>query len=272
MKYTRVLVPLDGSDGALTALGPARRLARLHGAELGVVTITAPDTPAAEAEAIVDAGCLAAGDPDVRAMILRATDVPAELARLDRDHPEFLLCLATSARRPLDRAVLGSVAREVVRHSDQAVALVGPRCDVANTNDIQRLLVCLDGTTEGEAILPWAKRWSTATGVPLALVRVVYPLIDPAARIPPTERQLQELGYASRLARELEQDGYRVTEVVVQHPSTADAITDLAADNPHALLAVSTANAGPLSEVLAGSTFARVVRTASVPVVVARHP
>ena len=218
MSYTRVLVPLDGSDRALAALGPARRLARPHRAELGLVTVAAPDAAADEADVVVDAGRRAAGDPEAPGMILRATDIASELARLDRDRPEFLLCMTTRARRPLGRAVLGSIAREVVRRSDQAISLVGPRCDVANTRDIRRLLVCLDGTVQGEAILPWAKRWSSTTGVELVLVRVVYPLVDPAARIAPTESQLDELGYVRRIGLDLERDGYRVADVTVQHP------------------------------------------------------
>jgi nucleotide-binding universal stress UspA family protein len=47
--YTRILVPLDGSERALAALGPARRLARLHGAELGVVTVAGPASTVEEA-------------------------------------------------------------------------------------------------------------------------------------------------------------------------------------------------------------------------------
>lgn len=271
MRYTRVLVPLDGSDRALEALGPARRLARLHRAELGVVTVAAADAASDAAAAIVDAGRRAAGDLEVHGVMLSAIDVASELARLDRDHPEILLCLTTRARRPLGRALFGSIAREVVRRSDQAIALVGPRCDLTNTRDVRRLLVCLDGTPQGEVILPWAKRWSTTTGLPLILIRVVYPLIDPAARIPPTETQLDELGYVRRVALELERDCYRVDDVTVQHPSAPEAITDLAADIPDVLLAVSTANAGLLSEALEGSTFARVIRTSSVPVIVARQ-
>lgn len=54
--YRRILVPLDGSEHALAAVGPARRLARLHGAQLWLVTVATPTMAADEAEAIVAVG------------------------------------------------------------------------------------------------------------------------------------------------------------------------------------------------------------------------
>ena len=263
--YSHVLVPLDGSDRALTAVGPARRLAKLHGARLRLVTVATPDTRAEELEAIVASGrdVAAASEPEVT--ILRGDDPAAELARLDREDPQALLCLTTRARRPLGRMLFGSVAGELVRQSNKATVLVGPSCDVADTTAIRRLVVCLDGTPAGETILPWATRWNLATGVALVLVRVVYPLVEAAARIPPTEEQLDDLGYLRRLALRLEQAGHRVADVTVQHASASDALVDLAADIPGALLAVSTAAADPLE----GSTAAQLVRSSSVPVLVA---
>jgi nucleotide-binding universal stress UspA family protein len=54
--YARIVVPVDGSDGALAAPGPARRPARLHQAELSLVIVATPDTTAEEIETIVAAG------------------------------------------------------------------------------------------------------------------------------------------------------------------------------------------------------------------------
>jgi nucleotide-binding universal stress UspA family protein len=268
--YARILVPLDGSERALAACGPARRLARLHGATLGLVTVAGPDATSGEINAIIEAGRLAMGDVATEAVVVRGSDPASTLARYDREHPETLLCLTTRARRPLGRALLGSVASEVVRESDQVVVLVGPRCESAHHGEITRLIVCLDGTSEGEVILSWATRWSAAASVPILLVRVVYPLVAPVARIPPTEAQIDELGYLRRIALQLQGDGYQVADMTVQHASSADVLMDLAADIPDALLAVSTATAG-LADVVDGSVAAEVVRGSSVPVMVARH-
>ena len=116
-----------------------------------------------------------------------------------------------------------------------------------------------------------ATRWSLAAGVPLVLMRVVYPLVEPVARVPPTEEQLAQLGYVRGIALRLEGEGYRVVNVTVQHASAPDAIVDLSADVPGALVAVSTANAGALVETIEGSTAAQILRGSSVPVIVARQ-
>lgn len=269
--YTRILVPLDGSDRALAALGPARRLARLHGAQLWLMTVATPDTPEARVESLVARARPAAGEPTPELTVLHGVDPAAELERVVRDEPDALMCLTTRARGPMGSALFGSVAREIVRRADRAVVLIGPSCDVEDAGAIRRIVVCLDGTLEGEAILPWTTRWSASTGVPLMLVRVVYPLVEPAARVPPTEAQLDELGYVRRLALRLESDGYRVSDVTVQHPSAPDALIDVAAGLPGGLLAVSTGVAGSLEEALEGSTAAQLVRGSSVPVLVARQ-
>jgi nucleotide-binding universal stress UspA family protein len=268
--HTRIVVPLDGSDRALAAVGPARRLARLHDAQLWLVTVATPDTTA-ESEAILTAGRNAAGNPAPDVTVLHGTDAASELVRFGHDHPDALLCLTTRARLTLGRVLFGSVARELVRRSEKAVVLVGPSCDVADLSAVGRLLVCLDGTSEGETILPWATRWTVATRVPIVLVHVVYPLVEPAARVPPSEEQLDELGYVRQLALRLEREGHQVADVTVQHPFTPDAIVDLAADVPGALVAVSTAKASLLTEMIEGSTAAQVVRGSSVPVIVARY-
>jgi nucleotide-binding universal stress UspA family protein len=267
--YRRIMVPLYGSDRALAALGPARRLARLHAASLWLVTVAAPDTTD-ESEAILAAGLRAAGEPAPDVTVLRGRDAASELTGLLRDHAATLMCLTTRARGPLGRTLFGSVAHAIIRRCDEAIVLVGPACDVSETSAVRRMLVCLDGTAEAEAILPWATRWSVATKVPLVLVRVVYPLVEPAARVPPTEEQLDELGYVRGVALRLEREGYRVADVTVQHPFTPDAIVDLAADMPGALVTLSSPMAGQSVDAI-DSTAGRIIRASSVPVVVARH-
>jgi len=67
----------------------------------------------------------------------------------------------------------------------------------------------------------------------------------------------------------LEHEGHRVADVTVQHVSASDALVDVAADVPGAVLCVSTASADPLADPVEGSTAAQLVRSSSVPVFVA---
>jgi nucleotide-binding universal stress UspA family protein len=266
--FERVLVPLDGSPRALDAIPVARRLGRMHRARLWLVTVATPDVNEAAADAIVRAGQRAAGDAATEVSVVRGADPAAELARLERKHPDALVCLTTLARGPIGRSLFGSVAREIVGRSDRGQVMVGPACDVMTDSPIDPIIVCLDGTPEGEAALAHGVRWSEATGTPLLLVRVVYPLVDPVARIPPSDEQVRELGYVRRLSRRLESEGHRVSDFTVQHVYPPDALVDLADRWPTALLVVASSSARPAAEFVLGSTANRVVRASSVPVLV----
>jgi hypothetical protein len=100
-------------------------------------------------------------------------------------------------------------------------------------------------------------------------VRVVYPLVEPAARVPPTEQQLDELGYVRRLALRLEREGHRVADVTVQHSSAPDAVVDLSADVPGALVAISKPHPEAMVGPIEGGAVMHVLRGSTVPVIVA---
>jgi hypothetical protein len=72
-----------------------------------------------------------------------------------------------------------------------------------------------------------------------------------------------------RLALRLEREGYRVADVTVQHPSAPEAVVDLAADVPGALVAISKPDAEPLIGTMERGTAVQVLRGSTVPVVVA---
>jgi nucleotide-binding universal stress UspA family protein len=268
MMYTRILVPLDGSLRALEAIPVARRLASLHGARLWLVTVAQPDADEATGRAILDAGRRAAGEDEVETTLVRADDVGDALARLDEADPDALVCLTTSGRGGIGRALFGSVAGEVVRRSTEGQVLVGPACDVTEVRPVGALVVCLDGTREGESALAHGARWNAATRAPLVLVRVVYPLPDPSARIPVTDGQASELGYVRALARRLKAEGREVFDVTVQHAHAPDALVDVASRWRDGLLMVASSHPSPLTESVLGSTATRIVRASTVPVLV----
>lgn len=266
--YHRVAVPLDGSERALAAIGPAQRLARLHDAELELVTVVDDGSdPAAR----LAAGRSVAGR-HASTTTLHHDDPAAGLARFDRDNPETLMCLTTRGRHPLAAAVLGSVAQALVTRTSQAVVLVGPACDRSAEPPIEQLVVCLDGTPEGEAILPWATSWGRATNVSLALLHVIYPLVDPEARVPPTMEQRDQIQYLAAQARRLREASLDVGDHLVQDTHPASAIIDRLDHLPRSLVAIATTDRHPVARALVGSTTAEVLRSATAPILVASRP
>jgi nucleotide-binding universal stress UspA family protein len=270
--YDRVLVPLDGSAMAMGALAPAQRLARLHGAALWLVTVREPGDGTARPDNVFAAARRRLdGDVAVTDESVTEGEAATVIADLDRSHPEALVCLTTRGRHPLGRALLGSVAHEVVRRSDQAVVVVGPR-HADRPTAVDRLITCLDGTAPSEAILPWVARWSVATGAPVHLARVRYPTPPPEARIPPLASTLEEAAYLGRRAAELADRSVAVQTSDLEATHPADALLELVARFPDALLALATRSPDPVMDLVLGSNFTALLRRSPVPLLIASRP
>jgi len=146
---SEILVPLDGSTLAETALQPAAALARLWDAELTLVQIVyplpivaEPAVPAAQgsdqeltalaresaeeyvrqaAERLRSSGVKASG------LALMGTDMPAhQLRELALPGRVSLIAMATHGRGGIRRFILGSVADKLVRTAEVPVLVVPP--------------------------------------------------------------------------------------------------------------------------------------------------
>jgi nucleotide-binding universal stress UspA family protein len=143
MRYTHILVPLDGSQTAEAALPHAFGLARLHGAKVTLLSVIPPieGVIATDAEPIFVDEQLAA--KKVRALqylntIRKQRGAEAETTRaavetgpaaatiLDYAARESvdLVVLATHGRSGVRQWLLGSVAEKVLHAARQAVLLV----------------------------------------------------------------------------------------------------------------------------------------------------
>jgi nucleotide-binding universal stress UspA family protein len=157
-KLRRVLVPLDGSDFALSAVNQLLKLPG-HGALeyvllevvtsgfpagappglAGLADTTAPEAlsrlpdiaqerAAAEARLANVAEILRSqGATNVHVRVVEATDPAAAISRATRDEKVDFIAMSTRGSSGLKRLVLGSVAEKVVRDSVVPVLLVTPR-------------------------------------------------------------------------------------------------------------------------------------------------
>jgi nucleotide-binding universal stress UspA family protein len=157
-KLRRVLVPLDGSEFALSAVNQLQRLPG-HGAlEFVLLEVVTPGFPsgsppglsaladnvvpgsasrlpditreheAAEARLTKVADVLRSqGASNVRTRVVDATDAAAAIIRAARDEQVDFIAMSTRGSSGLKRFVLGSVAEQVVRESVVPVLLVTPR-------------------------------------------------------------------------------------------------------------------------------------------------
>jgi nucleotide-binding universal stress UspA family protein len=269
--YRRIVVPLDGSDASTAAFQPAVRLARLLGVGVDLITVSPAEEATVAARMLDDVRTsLGSPVPDIAAEVLVGSDAASEVAR-HADRCEGLVCMSTRGRGSVGRALFGSVSRDLVRVVRTGVVVVGPACATGVAQDIDRLVACIDGTTRGERAVDVAARWSRMTDLPILIAHVVYPLVDPKARVAPTERELRSLAHATHVAVRLEAEGHAVLPLTLQDADVEGAIGGVSAQFPTSLLIVATAESTGVSGLVAGSTAAAVVSRSTTPVLLVRH-
>jgi nucleotide-binding universal stress UspA family protein len=194
----RILVPLDESDRAMTALAWVHRLATgssdvvlLNVVPLGHLVMAAPMLPVDYYTSTIRyqldaaAGYLlaVAGEElgDVGASVSRVVreGIPAEeILDVARSERVDMILMTTQGRGATGRLVVGSVADEVARSATVPTMLIHaghgeehpPGSDTARVN---RLAVLLDGSDRARAALPVAAALARQLGAPILLLRVV---------------------------------------------------------------------------------------------------
>jgi nucleotide-binding universal stress UspA family protein len=303
VRIRSLLVPLDGSFFAEHALPLAAGIARRAGAELRVVHVHVPprlsdpvvrhyypDGPYGPSKSSRFAYLDDVTRRLARASTVTATphlydnrDVTAALksAAADTD----LVVMATHGRGPLARFWHGSVAHDLMRHLRPPVLLVRgrkarPRLGVEPA--VRRVLVPLDRTAGAEDVLEPAVALGTLLGADYTLLRTLplrYPESpDLAAYYPDgqprpadTKRRRLANDELARCAERLRAFGLEVaTRVVFDDRSPASAILDFARRHPVDLIALTPRRRNVLTRLLFGSTADRVIRGATVPILVSR--
>jgi nucleotide-binding universal stress UspA family protein len=219
--FTDILVPLDGSPGAERALGPALDLVTRTGVPLRVLRRVLPDEAEEGATYLAELADRYAGLTDLETQIVEAPAVAEAI--VDGRGPDTLVCMTSHGRGGVARAVMGSVAEEVLRLLDRPALVIGPLVD-ERALLTGRIVACVDGSRESERALGPAQRWSRALDLPLWLTEVstVGTLTDPSGRGDTTEAA-RLVGLARRLG---DVEGWDVLHG--RHP--ARALADMAED------------------------------------------
>jgi nucleotide-binding universal stress UspA family protein len=301
--YRSLLVPLDGSAFAEQALPMAAELAARSGASLHIVlvhnstaVVPGPGEPVVLDPAIehqvrlqeeaylgsVSGPLSSDGRFPVVTRLLegRAAHTIAEYARSSAID---LVVLTTHGRGVLSRFWIGSVADRLVRQLDQPMLLIRPQAarGAPSPARVHRILVPLDGSPLAAAILAPATRLGQLLGAEFTLLRVVQlvapvwlpvqgvvlPMEDPNAA---TTRQLEATHYVQDAARQLRARGISVEAAVEVAPEPVVAIAEYAERHGADLIAIATHGYGGATRFLLGSVADKLVRTATVPLLVWR--
>ena len=254
-----VIVPLDGSDLSETALPVAEQLR--DGLEGPITlltsgwgsTITELEDYLGANAAMLAAPCSTKVVPDT---------FPATAITESLTSPDDIVVMATHGRSGIRRALLGSVATDVLTRTDHTLVLLGPKSTGVTAIPGGTLLVTVDGSPRSAMILPTASRFARTLGMQVIVVTVGPPGGDDSA---------EELARAAAASVGFfRSEGGEATHRHLIGTDVVATITALAEQLPAALIAMASHGRGGPGRAALGSTTMKVVHTSSCPVIVER--
>ena len=291
--FSNLTVALDDSPAAVAGVNAALRYARDDAAIVAcsvvdpnppfpLVDIPFPPPPPSTAERRKNArlACAAA----LRAVRMRGLhgedavieDHPAAgILRCAREHHSDAIAIGSHGRAGLMRALLGSVAEEVVRGSDVPVIVAHPGDD----ERVGPVAVAIDDSPASDAALTTAIALATPGGHTLVLLHVFgagdLRRVEDGLREDVSERfeeaRLQAAALLEEAADRCRAAGV-TCECVQLEGDPAQEILAAVARHACSTIVIGTHGASELSRLLFGSVAATVAERARIPVVLVRHP
>jgi nucleotide-binding universal stress UspA family protein len=257
--YKKILVPLDGSELAEVALPYAEELAGKLDSEITLLYVSdlSRDNNSAEdphqiylqkiADAIKDNAARYSGKAktgqavDVKPVIL--TGNPADKIVNYADSENIgLIVMATHNYSGIKRWALGSVADRVIKTTTRPVEIIrakGDQPDVRENTILNKVLVPLDGSNEGEAIIPYIEELASSLKIKVVLVQVLssgYATVDNYIQL--NEQQIESdkvtaAAYLDNIRVGLKEKGIDIADeagsgIVIRFGNAAEEIIQLA--------------------------------------------
>ncbi|MDR9414365.1 MAG: universal stress protein [Spiribacter sp.] len=261
---SRVIVPLDGSHRASSAIRPAVAVAeQLGGVPVQAASVVADAREQTEREQALNVALASQGVSGAEVHVRVDASATDALLGLIGETSDAEVVMATHARGTIGQAVLGSVAGHLVTHLAQPVTLVGPEFDADWMPPVRTLIVCLDGSELSESMLGQATELARQLEAELRLIQVLEPGSGSGTK--------GDWIYLRRVAEHLQKErGVSANWDVLHGKDAARAIVDYAALVRGALIAMTTHGRTGLARALMGSVTNEVVHEARSPVVVMR--
>ncbi|MGH2458553.1 MAG: universal stress protein [Chloroflexota bacterium] len=295
--FRRLLVPLDGSPMAESALPIATRIADACGAAMTLLHIVERGAPAqvhgerhlkgaGEADeylAEVARGLARAGRPiEQHTHEVPVGNVAESIAAHADEYNTDLIVLCTHGAGGVREAIWGSIAQQVLQRTTLPILLTRASGLGSAPFEPRTIMVPLDATAAAEAAIGPALGLARCLGAAMRLVVVVAtpdtvasPQRPTATLLPTVTRELldvqekQAVAYLDRLAGEIRATGIEASGEVRR----GDAVTELATDTgEHAdgLVVVATHGRAGLQAIWSPSVAARLLTRTHAPVLLVR--
>ena len=295
--YGNLLVPLDGSQTAESALPASASLAAALGASVTLFHVIEPRPPDAvhgerhlgnpeEAHAYLEDVARRNFDPalpvDQRVSRVAEPDIARAISTAAEETGADVIVLCTHGRGALRHRFFGSIAQRVVSLGAVPVLLVPPEsARRGSAFSCRRLLVPLDGSRAHEAGLREARKLAEACGASVHVLVVVPTLAtlqgEPAATgylLPRTTSAVLELAegsaeeYLSRQLDRLEGSGIEVSAEVARGEATGT-IVETARRVDADLIVLGSHGRGGMDAFWSGSVTPRVAARVRIPLLLA---
>lgn len=311
--YSKIIVPLDGSELAEQVLPCVRLLAA--GLKIPVELVRVIEPVSSDFIATRHVSYLGQGAVRMRVMgqkylnkieaSLQGSGIsvscqmhegdaaPQILAEGQRDQ-DAIIAMSTHGRSGIARWMLGSVADKVLRATTNPLLLVRSSEDgvAAQIEKLTTLIVPLDGSPEGEMVLPQVVSIAKGLHLKVMLVRSTPSMeeyhrtleyhyeVDPGPIVTkvyegPYEEFSEDVNakameYLHEKVQEVRHQGLPSVEERLLHGNPAGSIVDLTGEIEGSLIAMTTHGRSGVGRWVLGSVADRVVRYAECPVLVVR--
>lgn len=289
--FRHIMIPFDGSPGALDAVHIARHLAKRMGASLTLVHVDSDIPIGREPNAVALQMSML-----LRQMRRQGINVemqveigspPEILVAVARTLHIDLLVLAPKHRGMLTRMLPMGVTEHLLVHAPAPLLVWPDRADSHGAQPFQLLgspaglVVCpLDGSAVAERALPLAIALAHEYARTLVLARVVQPIqalgSEPAATYLIREAQRDEeqaaIHYVQGMRHRVRQEADVSVEAMLLIGHPAEEILGLSVAHEGSAIVMSTHGRGGWSRVFVGSVAADVIRRSVVPLLVVPPP
>ncbi len=266
----RILVPTDGSEESDAAYAAIMPLVRAYAPEVAVLHVFEDPEASFVPPARIAKACRALRSVHVNAHLELRVGTPADqILEVARGRKADLIAISTHGRAGVGRLLWGSVAEAVLRRAELPVLVTRPG---SHERPWKKIVVALDGSERGEAILPDAVRVAKKLGAALDLVRVAVP-VPPLLGIGDVPTPLlpadDPLPYLKTVVERVSHEGVEARAVGLEG-GVRTRILQHVQESGAGLLCLTTHGRTGLARVLLGSTAEDLLRHAPCPVLLRR--
>ncbi len=295
--YEKLLVPLDGSTLAEVALPYAEELSGRLGSRIDLLHIGESNKIIEQhnlhfylqnkADAIKNFIALYAEKPDnnreIQVTAVLTTGHPAEkIVEYAEREDAGLIIMSTHGRSGILRWALGSVADKVVRGTRKPVMLIrakNARTGIHDKKLLRKMMVPLDGSPEGEAVIPYVAELASRLEAEVTLMQVLstgYQVIATGDYIAYTEKQIESdktfaQKYLAKVEAWLKKNGANSKSVIkLKNGNAAEEIIAFADEINADLVIMGTHGRSGVGRWVLGSVAERVLQNGNTPLMLVR--